>query len=144
MNEFRLSFPESKQTYQYMDFMETEKGTVRQIVSNLNIALMNPKYCQSKGIYEGQIFFDEFTKEIKFQGRIIGEKGIRLNQIRLWDDALNNRLGLEIEKHFGLNYNGNKMWEAVRFLAGQYSISPPKQLLKRLEWKGDTNAIRKL
>ncbi len=144
MNEFKLVFPESKQTYQYMDFMETEKGTVRQIVSNLNIALMNPKYCQAKRIYEGQIFFDEFTKEIKFQGKIVGEKGVHPNQIRLWDDSLTNRLGLEIEKHFGLNYNANKMWEAVRFVAGQYSISPPKQFLERLEWKGDTSAIRKL
>ena len=94
MNEFKLVFPESKQTYQYMDFMETEKGTVRQIVSNLNIALMNPKYCQAKRIYEGQIFFDEFTKEIKFQGKIVGEKGVHPNQIRLWDDSLTNRLGL--------------------------------------------------
>ena len=39
------------------------------------------------------------------------------NQIRLWDDSLNNRLGLEIEKHFGINYNANKMWGAIRFVA---------------------------
>ena len=68
-------------------------------------------------MYDGQIFYDKFTNEIKIQGKIIGEKGIRPNQIRLWDDSLNNRLGLEIEKHFSLNYNTNKMWEAIRFVA---------------------------
>ena len=66
------------------------------------------------------------------------------NQIRLWDDALTNRLVLEIEKHFGINYNTNKMCEAVRFVARQYLISPPKQYLERLEWNGATSAIGKL
>jgi len=144
MNEFKLHFPEIKQTYQYMDFIETEKGEVRQIISNLNIALMNPKYCLKEKLYQGQIFYDSFTKEIKFQGKIIGEKEINPNKIRLWDDTLNNRLGLEIEKRFGINYNANKMWEAVRFVAHQYEISPPKQYLQNLKWKGDRNAIRKL
>lgn len=144
MNEFKLVFPESEQSYQYMEFIETEKGGIRQIISNLNIAIMNPKYCQAKKIYQGQIFFDEFTNEIKFQGKIIGEKGIDVSQIRLWDDTLNNRLGLEIEKHFGINYNANKMWEAVRFVASQYPVSPPKQFLEQLVWNGDKNAIRKL
>lgn len=144
MNEFKLHFPEIKQTYQYMDFIETEKGEVRQIISNLNIALMNPKYCLKEKLYQGQIFYDSFTKEIKFQGKIIGEKEINPNKIRLWDDTLNNRLGLEIEKRFGINYNANKMWEAVRFVASQYTISPPKQFLEQLIWKGDENAIRKL
>ena len=64
-----------------------------------------------KKIIDGQIFFDKFTNEIKFQGKIIGERNIKENQIRLWDDSLNNRLGLEIEKHFGINYNANKMWD---------------------------------
>ncbi len=144
MNEFKLHFPEIKQTYQYMDFIETEKGEVRQIISNLNIALMNPKYCLKEKLYQGQIFYDSFTKEIKFQGKIIGEKEINPNKIRLWDDTLNNRLGLEIEKRFGINYNANKMWKAVRFVASQYTISPPKQFLEQLIWKGDENAIRKL
>lgn len=144
MNEFKLHFPEIKQTYQYMDFIETEKGEVRQIISNLNIALMNPKYCLKEKLYQGQIFYDSFTKEIKFQGKIIGEKGINPNKIRLWDDTLSNRLGLEIEKRFGINYNANKMWEAVRFVSSQYTISPPKQFLEQLIWKGDENAIRKL
>lgn len=144
MNEFKLHFPEIKQTYQYMDFIETEKGGIRQIISNLNIALMNPKYCLKENLYQGQIFFDSFTKEIKFQGKIIGEKGINPNNIRLWDDTLNNRLGLEIEKHFGIHYNANKMWEAVRFVASQYAISPPKQFLEQLVWQGDKRAIRKL
>lgn len=94
--------------------------------------LLNPKYCKAKKIYEGQIFYAKFTNEIKFQGKIIGEKGIKQKQIRLWDDSLNKRLGLEIEKHFGLNYNANKMWDAVRFVANQYEISPPEQYLKSL------------
>lgn len=36
------------------------------------------------------------------------------------------------------------MWDAVRFVAHQYEISPPKQYLKSLTWKGDRNAISKL
>lgn len=78
------------------------------------------------------------------QGKIVGEKGINPRKIRLWDDNLNNRLGLEIEEHFGINYNANKMWEAIRFVAHQYEISPPKQYLQNLKWKGDKNTIRKL
>lgn len=144
MSEFKLHFPEIKQTYQYMDFIENKKGGIRQIISNLNIALMNPKYCLKEKLYQGQIFYDSFTKEIKFQGNIIGEKGVTPNRIRLWDDTLNNRLGLEIEKHFGINYNANKMWEAVRFVASQYTISPPKQFLEQLVWNGDKKVIRKL
>lgn len=62
----------------------------------------------------------------------------------MWDDSLNNRLGLEIEKHFGINYNANKMWEAVRFVAHQYEISPAEQYLQNLTWNGDKEAIRKL
>ncbi len=36
------------------------------------------------------------------------------------------------------------MWDAVRFVAHQYEISPPKQYLERLAWDGDRNAIRNL
>lgn len=144
MKEFKLSFPEIDQSYSLIDLQKTVKGNVKQITGNIVTVLLNPKYCRAKKIYEGQIFYDKFTNEIKFQGKIIGEKGIKLNQIRLWDDSLNNRLGLEIEKHFGLNYNANKMWDAVRFVAHQYEISPPKQYLKSLTWKGDRNAIAKL
>lgn len=36
------------------------------------------------------------------------------------------------------------MWDAVRFVANQYEISPPEQYLKNLTWKGDRNAIAKL
>ncbi len=144
MKEFKLVFPEIEQTYTNMDLQKTIKGNVKQIIGNIVTVLLNPKYCKAKKIYEGQIFYDKFTNEIKFQGRIIGEREIKTNQIRLWDDSLNNRLGLEIEKYFGLNYNANKMWDAVRFVAHQYEISPPKQYLKNLTWKGDKNAIRKL
>ena len=144
MNELKLVFPEIDQTYSYIDLQTTDKGYVRQITGNIVTAILNPKYCKKKKIIEGQIFYDKFTNEIKFQGQIIGERNIRPNQIRLWDDSLNNRLGLEIEKHFGINYNANKMWEAIRFVAHQYEISPPKQYLKNLKWKGDRNAIRKL
>lgn len=127
MKEFKLVFPEIEQTYTNMDLQKTIKGNVKQITGNIVTVLLNPKYCRTKKIYEGQIFYDKFTNEIKFQGKIIGERDIKPNQIRLWDDSLNNRLGLEIEKHFGLNYNANKMWDAVRFVAHQYEISPPKQ-----------------
>lgn len=144
MKEFKLVFPEIDQSYSLIDLQKTVKGNVKQTTGNIVTVLLNPKYCKAKKIYEGQIFYDKFTNEIKFQGKIIGEKGIKLNQIRLWDDSLNNRLGLEIEKHFDLNYNANKMWDAVRFVAHQYEISPPKQYLKSLTWKGDRNAIRKL
>lgn len=144
MKEFKLSFPEIDQSYSLIDLQKTVKGNVKQITGNIVTVLLNPKYCRAKKIYEGQIFYDKFTNEIKFQGKIIGEKSIKPNQIRLWDDSLNNRLGLEIEKHFGLNYNANKMWDAVRFVANQYEISPPEQYLKSLTWKGDRNAIAKL
>lgn len=144
MNELKLVFPEIDQTYSYIDLQTTDKGHVRQITGNIVTAILNPKYCKKKKIIEGQIFYDKFTNEIKFQGQIIGERNIRPNQIRLWDDSLNNRLGLEIEKHFGINYNANKMWEAIRFVAHQYEISPPKQYLQNLKWKGDRNAIKKL
>ena len=144
MKEFKLVFPEIDQSYSLIDLQKTVKGNVKQITGNIVTVLLNPKYCKAKKIYEGQIFYDKFTNEIKFQGKIIGEKGIKSNQIRLWDDSLNNRLGLEIEKHFGLNYNANKMWDAVRFVANQYEISPPEQYLKNLTWKGDRNTIAKL
>lgn len=144
MKELKLKFPELDQTYSHMAMKMTEKGQVKQIIGNIVTAILNPNYCKKKKIIEGQIFYDKFTNEIKVQGKIIGERNISPNQIRLWDDALNNRLGLEIEKHFGINYNANKMWEAVRFVAHQYEISPPKQYLQSFEWKGDKNAIRKL
>lgn len=35
------------------------------------------------------------------------------------------------------------MWEAIRFVAYQYEVSPPKQYLQNLKWNGDKNAIRK-
>lgn len=144
MTDIKLKFPEIDQTYAFLDLQTTDKGTVRQITGNIVTAILNPKYCQNQKIIDGQIFFDKFTNEIKFQGKIIGERNIKENQIRLWDDSLNNRLGLEIEKHFGINYNANKMWEAIRFVAHQYEVSPPKQYLQNLKWNGDKNAIRKL
>ncbi len=144
MTDIKLKFPEIDQTYAFLDLQTTDKGTVRQITGNIVTAILNPKYCQNQKIIEGQIFFDKFTNEIKFQGKIIGERNIKENQIRLWDDSLNNRLGLEIEKHLGINYNANKMWEAIRFVVHQYEVSPPKQYLQNLKWNGDKNAIRKL
>jgi predicted P-loop ATPase len=144
MKDFKLEFREIDQSYSHMDLQKTLKGNVKQSVGNLVTVLLNPKYSKAKKLYEGQIFYDKFTNEIKIQGKIIGEKGIRPNQIRLWDDSLNNRLGLEIEKHFDLNYNANKMWEAIRFVANQYEVSPPKQYLERLKWDGDGRAIKKL
>ena len=144
MKDFKLEFQEIDQSYSHMDLQKTLKGNVKQSVGNLVTVLLNPKYSKAKKLYEGQIFYDIFTNEIKIQGKIMGEKGIRANQIRLWDDSLNNRLGLEIEKHFDLNYNANKMWEAIRFVANQYEVSPPKQYLERLKWGGDEGAIRKL
>lgn len=144
MKDFKLEFQEIDQSYSHMDLQKTLKRNVKQSVGNLVTVLLNPKYSKAKKLYEGQIFYDKFTNEIKIQGKIIGEKGIRPNQIRLWDDSLNNRLGLEIEKHFDLNYNANKMWEAIRFMANQYEVSPPKQYLERLKWDGDEGAIRKL
>lgn len=144
MKDFKLEFQEIDQSYSHMDLQKTLKGNVKQSVGNQVTVLLNPKYSKAKKLYEGQIFYDKFTNEIKIKGKIIGEKGIRPNQIRLWDDSLNNRLGLEIEKHFDLNYNANKMWEAIKFVANQYEVSPPKQYLERLKWDGDEGAIRKL
>ncbi len=125
MKDFKLESQEIDQSYSHMDLQKTLKGNIKQSVGNLVTVLLNPKYSKAKKLYEGQIFYDKFTNEIKIQGKIISEKGIRPNQIRLWDDSLNNRLGLEIEKQFDLNYNANKMWEAIRFVANQYEISSP-------------------
>lgn len=144
MKDFKLEFQEIDQSYSHMDLQKTLKGNIKQSVGNLVTVLLNPKYSKAKKLFEGQIFYDKFTNEIKILGKIIGEKEIRPNQIRLWDDSLNNRLGLEIEKHFDLNYNANKMWEAIRFVANQYEVSPPKQYLERLKWGGDEGVIRKL
>jgi predicted P-loop ATPase len=144
MRDFKLEFQEIDQSYSHMDLQRTLRGHVKQSVGNLVTVLLNPKYSKAKKLYEGRIFYDKFTNEIKIQGKIIGEKGIKPNQIRLWDDSLNNRLGLEIEKHFDLNYNANKMWEAIRFVANQYEVSPPKQYLESLKWGGDEGAIGKL
>jgi predicted P-loop ATPase len=144
MKDFKLEFQDIDQSYSLMDLQKTLKGSVKQSIGNLVTVLLNPKYSKAKKLYDGQIFYDKFTNEIKIQGKIIGEKGIRPNQIRLWDDSLNNRLGLEIEKHFSLNYNTNKMWEAIRFVANQYQVSPPKQYLERLNWDADERGIRRL
>lgn len=144
MTNIKLKFPEIDQTYAFLDLQTTDKGTVRQITGNIVTAILNPKYCQNQKIIDGQIFFDKFTNEIKFQGKIIGERNIKENQIRLWDDSLNNILGLEIEKHFGINYNANKMWEAIRFVAHQYEVSPPKQYLQNLKWNEAKSFLSKL
>lgn len=127
-----------------MEFAETEKGKIVQSIGNLVIALMNPDYCKKQGVLNGQLFWDNFSNEIKLQGYLIGEEGFNKNSIRLWDDSMNNRLGLEIEKRFRINYNSNKMWEAVRFVAGQYSISPPREYLKALKWNGNEDNIKRL
>lgn len=63
-----------------MDLQETVKGSVKQTTGNFVTALLNPKYCKAKKLYEGQIFYDKFTSEIKIQGKIIGERGIKPNQ----------------------------------------------------------------
>ena len=83
MNEIRLKFPKIDQSYSTLDLQTTDKGVVRQITGNIVTAILNPKYCIDKKILEGQIFFDTFTNEIKFQGKIIGEKNINPNQISL-------------------------------------------------------------
>ncbi|MDU3153160.1 MAG: virulence-associated protein E, partial [Anaerococcus hydrogenalis] len=85
MTDFKLKFPEIDQTYAFLDLQTTDKGMVRQITGNIVTAILNPKYCQNQKIIDGQIFFDKFTNEIKFQGKIIGERNIKENQIRLWD-----------------------------------------------------------
>lgn len=146
MKLVNLNFYEKElnQSYKKMEFTKTEKGKVSQSIGNLVIALMNPDYCRKQGVLKGQIFWDSFSNEIKLQGYLIGEKEFNKNSIRLWDDSMNNRLGLEIEKRFKINYNSNKMWEAVRFVAGQYSISPPREYLKSLKWNRDEDNIRKL
>lgn len=146
MKNIKLNFDDKNldQSYKNMEFTKTEKDKVTQSIGNLVIALMNPDYCKKYELIKGQIFWDSFSNEIKFQGYLIGEKEFSKNSIRLWDDSMNNRLGLEIEKRFMINYNSNKMWEAVRFVAGQYSISPPKELLETLIWNGKENNIRKL
>ena len=97
MKELKLKFPELDQTYSHMAMKMTEKGQVKQIIGNIVTVILNPNYCKKKKIIEGQIFYDKFTNEIKVQGKIIGERNISPNQIRLWDDALNNRLGLEMK-----------------------------------------------
>ncbi|MGO3751730.1 MAG: VapE domain-containing protein [Peptoniphilaceae bacterium] len=135
---------ELNQSYKKMEFTKTEKGKVSQSIGNLVIALMNPDYWQKQGVLKGQIFWDSFSNEIKLQGYLIGEKHFNKKTIRLWDDSMNNRLGLEIEKRFKINYNSNKMWEAVRFVSGQYSISPPREYLKFLKWNEDEDNIRRL
>ena len=94
MKDFKLEFQEIDQSYSHMDLQKTLKRNVKQSVGNLVTVLLNPKYSKAKKLYEGQIFYDKFTNEIKIQGKIIGENGIRPNQIRLGDDSLNNRMGL--------------------------------------------------
>ena len=144
MSYSNLIFPEADKTYLNSDLKINGNGTVNQNVNNVITTILNPKYCIENNIIEGQIFRDSFTKEIKFQGKIIGEKNIKPNEIRLWDDSLNNRLGIEIEKQFGINYNSNKMLEAVKYVANKNEISPPVQYIESLVWNGDKNAIRKL
>lgn len=63
---------------------------------------------------------------------------------RLWYDPMNNRLEIEIEKRLKTNYNSNKMWEIVRFVADQYSTSLPKEYLKSLKWNGNEENIKRL
>ena len=67
MTDIKLKFPEIDQTYAFLDLQTTDKGTVRQITGNIVTAILNPKYCQNQKIIDGQIFFDKFTNEIKFQ-----------------------------------------------------------------------------
>ena len=66
MTDSKLKFPEIDQTYKLQI-----RGTIRQITGNIVTAILNPKYCQNQKIIDGQIFFDKFTNEIKFQGKLL-------------------------------------------------------------------------
>ena len=118
------------------------KGNVIQSVSNLIIAILNPIYCQQSHILKGNFFFDNFTNEIKYDGFLIHDE--KEEKSRIWNDRLNNILGLEIELHFQLYYQSNKLWEAIKFVASLRSINPPKEYLNQLTWNGDKEAINKL
>lgn len=146
MRSVKLDFelPEVNHPYKKMSFTKTEKGKNMQTVGNLVIAIINPDYCKKDKILIGDIFFDTFRNEIRIRGRIASEKGIGESKVRSWDDILNNRLGIEIERKYKINYSKNKIWEAVFFVASQYEISPPKEYLKTLKWNKDTESIRKL
>ena len=71
MSDCKLHFPESNQSYQCMDFIETEKGGVRQIISNLNIALMNPKYCLKEKSIKDSFSMILLQKKLNFKERLL-------------------------------------------------------------------------
>lgn len=111
MESVKLDFelPEVNHPYKKMSFTKTEKGKNMQTVGNLVIAIINPDYCKKDKILIGDIFFDTFRNEIRIRGMIAGEKGIGESKIKFWDDILNNRLGIEIERKYKINYGKNKI-----------------------------------
>ena len=60
MSEFKLNFQKLVRPCPY-ELAKNNKGTVKQTTGNLVTAILNPKYCQAKKIYSGQIFYDKFT-----------------------------------------------------------------------------------
>ena len=114
----------------------TYKGQVKSTTTNIITAIINPDYCISHKILNGNIFFDTCSQTIRFIGSIKGESEVNLKAPRKWTDQLTNLLGVEIEMNFGIKYSKGRMEEAVIFIANKRRVNLPKLYMKSLKYDG--------
>ena len=112
----------------------TYKGQVKSTTTNIITAIINPDYCISHKILNGNIFFDTCSQTIRFIGSIKGESEVNLKAPRKWTDQLTNLLGVEIEMNFGIKYSKGRMEEAVIFIANKRRVNLPKLYMKSLKY----------
>ena len=139
-----LKFSEVPTEFSNRDFECDKHGKPYCRIVNVITALLNPKYAQKDGILQGTFFYDSFAQQIKIQGRVAGEYSISPDQIRQIDDNIINKLGVEIERQYGVKFNKKDTIEALRFVAGLNAINPAQEYIKSLVWDKDEQAIRKL
>lgn len=112
----------------------TYKGQVKSTTTNIITAIINPDYCISHKILNGNIFFDTCSQTIRFIGSIKGESEVNFKAPRKWTDQLTNLLGVEIEMNFGIKYSKGRMEEAVIFIANKRRVNLPKLYMKSLKY----------
>lgn len=125
------------------DFSRTDKGLIKSDSVNYCVAMLNPAYCWQDGILPGTIFLDEYSRQIMYQGVLRGEKG-DAKQLRVWTDAMTNKVGMEIAMTYNFAYSKGKMDDAVIFMAEHRKKNLAISFLEQLEADDDKDYIRML
>lgn len=121
-----------KKAFSHKDQRQDESTT-----TNIITAIVNPDYCISHKILNGNIFFDTCSQTIRLIGSIKGESEVNLKTPRKWTDQLTNLIGVEIKMNFGIKYSKGRMEEVVIFIANKRRINLPKLYMKSLKYDGE-------